>query len=45
MKNKFLLKIILKIGFIFLQDRLCLKFCKNKISILNEIIKAKFKNL
>ncbi|MDB2550664.1 hypothetical protein N9X24_02235 [Rickettsiales bacterium] len=42
MKNKFLPKIILKIGFIFLQDALRLKSCKNKISILNKIIKAKF---
>ena len=38
MKNKFLPKIILKIGFIFLQDALRLKSCKNKISILNKII-------
>ncbi len=42
MENKFLPKIILKIGFIFLQDTLRLKSCKNKISILNKIIKAKF---
>ncbi len=42
MENKFLPKIILKIGFIFLQDTLRLKSYKNKISILNKIIKAKF---